>query len=291
MDTIKVRLFLLVEKYKNFSAIANEFSYTPSAISHMADALENELDVKLFNRTNKGVSLTNEGKRLYNSFLLLSKAEEKLFDEAAAITDKKSHLLRIGTYSSISLHFLPGVLQSFKKEYPTVKTVISVDDYMHDWIEKGIVDVILADQLIKNDNWLPLLEDEYVAVVPECKFKTQNEINVSELYSHTFIKPDEENLKNYIDYSKFGDIIEVNSIENHSLIYMVKENLGVTILPELSIKSMPQGVKALKLTPKISRTIGIIYDKKQSSWACEKFIRHIKNQITSSKTTDLLYQP
>ena len=75
MDTLKVKLFLLVEKYKSFSAVANDFSYTPSAISHMADSLERELGVKLFYRTNKGVNLTDDGRKLYDGFLALSKAE------------------------------------------------------------------------------------------------------------------------------------------------------------------------------------------------------------------------
>lgn len=279
MDTLKIKLFLLVEKHKNFSEIAKEFSYTPSAISHMADALEDELGVKLFIRTNKGVDLTDDGIKLYDKFLSMENAEKELLKEASSLIMHNRYLLRIGAYSSIALHFLPSILQSFKKEYPLVKTTIKVDDYMQDWIKNGVVDVILADELIGSSMWQPLLDDEYVAVVLESEFPEQEEINVEDLYAHTFIKPDEENLKNYIDYTRFNDIIEVKSIENNSVIYMVKEKLGITVLPELSIKALPDGVKALKLTPKITRTIGIIYDKKQPLWACERFVRHIKKEI------------
>lgn len=278
MDTIKVKLFLLVEKYKNFSAVANEFSYTPSAISHMADSLEAELGVKLFNRTNKGVELTSDGRALYDKFFSLANAEEELLRETAALNTKNRHTLRIGAYSSIALHFLPGILQSFKKAYPYVKTVISVDDYMQDWIEKGVADVVLADQLMGGDMWHPLMEDEYVAVVPKGEFGRRKEIDVNELYGHVFIKPVEENLVNYLDYTRFNDVIEVKSIENNSSIFMVKEKLGITILPCMSINSLPDGVKALKLTPEIKRTIGIVYDRKHASWACERFVCHVKKK-------------
>ena len=276
MDTLKVKLFLLVAKHKSFSAVAEEFSYTPSAISHMADALETELGVKLFNRTNKGVCLTEDGQKLHDKFLSMANAEQELIKEAAALDSQNRHYLRIGTYSSIALYYLPSILQSFKREFPSVKTTITVDDYMHDWLKKGVVDVILADHLMGDDLWQPLLEDEYVAVVPESEFASQEEINVQDLYKHTFIKSTEELLENYLDYSRFSDIIEVKSIEDNSLIFMVKEKLGITILPKLSINILPAGVKALKLTPGVKRTIGVIYDPKRASWACERFVRHIK---------------
>ena len=286
MDSQKIKLFLLVEKYKSFSAVANEFLYTPSAISHMADSLETELGVKLFNRTKKGVSLTDDGRRLYDKFSALAAMESDLMKEAASLALQNRHTLRIGTYSSIALYFLPGILQSFKQEFPSVKATITVDDYMRDWIKKGAVDVILADQLIADDLWQPLLEDEYVAVVPESEFPQQTQIDVKDLYGYTLIKSTEVLLENYLDFSQFADIIEVKSIEDNSLIFMVRQKLGITILPALSINALPAGVKALKLTPSIQRTIGIIYDPKRASWACEQFVRHIKKVIETARDAE-----
>ena len=64
MDTTRIKAILLAAKYKNLSRAAEEFSYTPSALSHMADALEAELGVKLLLRTRAGVSLTEAGEQL-----------------------------------------------------------------------------------------------------------------------------------------------------------------------------------------------------------------------------------
>lgn len=276
MDTLKVKLFLMVAEQQSFSAVANAFSYTPSAISHMADALEAEVGVKLFDRTNKGVCLTENGHKLYDRFLALANAEEELCKDVAVLSSKNKQVLRIGTYSSIALHFLPAILQSFKQEYPLVKATITVDDYMQDWLKKGTVDVILADQQMGDDRWEPLLEDAYVAVVPESMFPGREEIDVQELYGYTFIKSTEMLLEQYLDYARFDDIIEVKSVEDNSLIFMVKEKLGITILPRLSIHILPEGVKALMLKPEIKRTIGVIYDSKRASWACQCFVKHIR---------------
>lgn len=279
MDTLKIKTFLLVEKYKSFSKTAEKFSYTPSAISHIADSLENELGIKLFSRTQKGVELTEAGRHLYSKFSAIIDAENDLLKAVDLMLEKEDFSLRIGTYSSIALHFLPGVLQSFKEVYPSVKTTILVDDYMQHWIEKDIADIILSDQLVGAHNWQPLMADEYVAVVPADAFLGKREISTEELYKHPFIRPDEANLDNYLDYSKFNEIIPVKSIENNSIIYMVREHLGITVLPKLSVKSLPSGVKSLKLNPKITRTIGIAYDTKHPTLACERFVRHIKKYI------------
>jgi DNA-binding transcriptional LysR family regulator len=64
MDTLKVKVFLQIAQHKSFSKVARDLSYTPSALSHMADALEKELKLQLFERTYRGVELTEAGRKL-----------------------------------------------------------------------------------------------------------------------------------------------------------------------------------------------------------------------------------
>lgn len=279
MDTLKIKTFLLVEKYKSFSKTADAFSYTPSAVSHIADSLEEELGLKLFQRTRRGVELTEAGKQLYNRFSAVIDAEDSLFEAAAALVEKQDFSLKIGTYSSIALHILPELLQSFKQAYPAVRTTILVDDYMQNWLENGTADIILADETMKLKQWQPFMEDEYVAVVPESIFPERDEVTAEELYAYPFIFPNEDNLDSYLDYSRFREVIPVKSIENHSAVYMVRGRLGVTILPKLTMKTFPAGVRTLRLKPKLSRIIGFAHDPKQPSWACERFVRHIKKYM------------
>ena len=279
MDTNKIKMFLLTKKYKNFSKIAEEFSYTPSAISHIADSLEEELGVKLFIRSRKGVELTEAGIILHDRFKAVVDAENELYKSVEEVKKGQSMTLRIGTYSSVALHILPALLQSFKKEYPKVKTTIVVDDYMTDWIENDKADIIIAENVSGANEWYPFMEDDFVAVVPEDMFNGKDKVFQEDLYNYAFIRPDEANLDEYFDFEKFREVISVKSIENSSAVYMVKENIGVTVLPKLVTKSLPDGVKTLKLIPEISRKIGIIYDKKHINRASEYFINHIKKNV------------
>lgn len=279
MDTRKIKAFLLVAKHKNFSKAAQELSYTPSALSHIADSLEQELGVKLFVRSRTGVELTKEGEKLYENFSAVLDAENALYKAAASLSSEQEHTLKIGAFSSIALHVLPALLYSFKQEFPAVKTQILVDDHMQNWLENGVADIILADNTLPLTNYKPLVEDEYVAVVHKSEFLNRKVICPEELYQYAFINMNEESLDKFLDYSRFREVIPVSSIENDSVVYMVKEKIGVAILPKLSVRNCPPDIKILKIKPKMIRTIGIAYNRKNCTWVCEQFVSHVGEMI------------
>lgn len=281
MDTLKIKAFLLAEKYKSFSRAAEEFSYTPSAFSHIADSLEQELGIKLFNRTRRGVELTQAGKELYDKFVAVVNAERELVEAASVLSDGKKNELRIGSYSSIALHILPGILQDFKELYPSVKTSILVDDVMQGWLDNNTADVILSEKPFeRNVKWYPIMEDEYVVAAHKSIFPNREKICKEELYGHTFIRTGEEALNSYLDYSSFKETITLKSIENDSVISMIKENIGLSVLPALTMKNCPEEVKVLKLEPKLSRTVGIAFKTGKLPWSAEQFIRHVKKNFS-----------
>lgn len=275
MDTLKLRAFMLVVKYKSFSRAAQDLSYTPSALSHMADALEQELGVKLFIRSKKGIRITEEGMLLEKKIAAIISAEDDLFQTADKLSRNNAQLLRIGTYSSIALHVLPKLLHGFKQSYPMVKTQILVDDDMHSWLENGTADILLSDTNFGAEIFLPLIEDAFVAVVPETEFPGKAAVSLEELYPYPLVRPREECLDDFLSDACFREIIPVTSIENDSALYMVREGLGVAILPRLSTRNCPPGVRILELQDGLSRTIGLSYNKKGSSQACGWFVRYI----------------
>lgn len=279
MDILKLRAFLLIEKHKSFSGAAQDLSYTPSALSHIADSLEQELGAKLFVRTQKGVSLTEGGKRLLPKISAVVKAEEDLLESASRLSGEKEQILKIGTYASIALHLLPKLLRGFKQAYPMVKTQILVADNMQNWLEDGTADIILADTAFATEQFLSLTEDAFVAVVPESEFPGRDTIALEELHPYALIRPREEYLDNFLDYDSFREIIPVDSVENDSAVYLVKEKLGVVVLPSLCLRNCPPDVRVLKLEQNLSRTIGLSYNKRGCSQVCRWFVRYIMKEM------------
>ena len=102
MDTKKIKAILSAIEYKSFSKAADALSYTPSALSHIADNLEQELGVKIIIRSPLGISLSKEGEELYDYMLAIVEAEKKLMSASLALSKATENHLRIGTFSSIS---------------------------------------------------------------------------------------------------------------------------------------------------------------------------------------------
>ena len=85
----------------------------------------------IIRRTRAGVRLTNEGERLMPAVRNLLSSAEQLSQTAASIRGLDSGTVRIGTFTSVAVHWLPGVLKAFQHDYPRVDCVLKNGDY-HD---------------------------------------------------------------------------------------------------------------------------------------------------------------
>ena len=282
MDTVKIRAILSAVRLGSLSKAAEKFSYTPSAMSHIADALEAELGVKLLSRTPGGVSLTAEGEKLLDSLSAVVEAEDKLKREACLLSSSVDKELVIGSYSSISQHLLPELLHGFKEQNPDIKVTVIVGNSLQGWLNSGRADVIFSDTdpIGEADAWVPMLSDPYVAVVPSNTAGERRSVRREELYSSASISTSETMLKEYFDESRFPGVTRFVSVDDASVISMVKEGLGVAVLPSLATGKLKRGVRALRLEPQISRTVGFAYLKDGTKkHATASFVNYLKKYV------------
>ena len=119
LDLYKV--FTKVGKSKSFSKAAKDLYMTQPAVSQAIMQLERELDIRLFTRTPKGVTLTNEGNLLFeyaNSAInLIDVGEEKILEFKNLTTGE----LKIGVGDTISKYFLLPYLEAFHNQFPNIK--------------------------------------------------------------------------------------------------------------------------------------------------------------------------
>ena len=121
MDIAALKAFIAVAENSSFSLAAEQLFLTQPAISKRVSALENELEVRLFDRIGRGVSLTEAGQAL------LPRARGILLDledSVRALSNLSGEVhgtLRFGTSHHIGLHRLPPVLKKFVHVYPEVR--------------------------------------------------------------------------------------------------------------------------------------------------------------------------
>ncbi|MBM3617625.1 MAG: LysR family transcriptional regulator [Alphaproteobacteria bacterium] len=137
-----IPVFLEVAKQQSFAKAAKHLGMAGPAASKQVMALEEELGVKLLNRTTRLVTLTEEGLAFYERARV---AMDELKDAAAQIQESKTSpkgILRINAPLSFGqMHLLP-VLSGFAKKYPDVRLEVSLDDRMIDVVEAGY-DVVI----------------------------------------------------------------------------------------------------------------------------------------------------
>lgn len=260
MDTDKIEILVRAIELGSLSKAADEFSYTPSAVSHIADSVENEIGIRFIKRTYAGIETEPGCEVIVDTLKKIVRLKRKAIQLASDIQQKKKGIT-IGTYASLSKHIVARIIKGFNKMFPDVKINIIVMDEIKKAFEDNEADILLAEKIDdENIGWQEIMVDEYVAVFSEDTKVSGESIRYSELYGYTYIKTRENKIAHYIDESKFDNVINVDSHDDSSAIYMVKEGLGVAVLPMLSVCE-ERNVKSVKLDPGFTRTIGVIYRK------------------------------
>ncbi|MDT3378001.1 LysR family transcriptional regulator [Labrys neptuniae] len=136
-DLFALTVFLSVAAHRSFRAAAIELDVTPSAVSHSVKSLEQRLDVRLFNRTTRSVSLTDAGERLAAK---LRPAVSSIAEALQVVDDFReapSGTVRINSSEgAIRLVLLP-VLARFARDYPQVHLDIVSDGRLSDVVADG----------------------------------------------------------------------------------------------------------------------------------------------------------
>lgn len=129
MTLNKYEIFLKVAEIGNITKAAEILHYTQAGVSHAIVALEKETGFSLFIRSNSGVALTENGKQLLPSIQSLVNEQRKVMQTIHKINHVVSGTLRIGTFTSVSVNWLPYIIKQFSERYPNVRFELLAGDY------------------------------------------------------------------------------------------------------------------------------------------------------------------
>ena len=191
MNLAKYQALLSVVESGSLTAAAAQLGLTQSAVSHSINSLEEELGFAVIKRSRAGVKLTNEGERLLPAVRGLLNSAEQLSQVTAAIRGLDSGLVRIGTFTSVAVHWLPGVLKEFQRDYPRVEFKLLNGDYndVEQWVRDGSVDIGFVNLPSPLDcECIPLMEDRLMAILPkDSRFASYPKFPLVECETEPFI--------------------------------------------------------------------------------------------------------
>ena len=262
----RYKIFLRIAENGNFTKTAEEFGYTQSAISQMVRSLEGELGVTLFTRTKHGIFLTSDGKAMVPHLRRLCEDYDRLLAESSAINRLEGATIRIGAFASVSANFLPSVIKAFKVIYPNVQFKLLQADYetIQSWILEGTVDFgFLTTDVAGNLKRIFLMEDEMVMVLPKGHPAASKKLLLLEDFAgEPFIFLDQGKKSEPLEYFTRAGVepnLQYRVYDDYTIMNMVEEGLGVSILPKLVLYRHHQNIEIRSLTPPIYREMCVAY--------------------------------
>ena len=177
-------IFETVVAQSSFVKAADVLNLTPSAVSHAIAKLESDVGFQLFIRSKKGVKLTGEGETILPYIKALQRSNENLNQVISQVLSLESGIVRIGTFNSVTVNWLPHIIKSFRTEHKNIEITVYQGGYNEvlDWVNNNSVDLaFIANTVLPSDMpFIPLHKDRIMCVVPK-DFKPQNSNYITEI--------------------------------------------------------------------------------------------------------------
>ena len=284
MDTKKVQALLAAIDLGSLTAAASELGYTQSGLTHMMNSLENELGLNLLLRSKSGVRLSPAGQELLPELRSLADAAGALDLAAEQLRQRNCSTLRLGAYSSIARHWVPQIMAEYRKVCPDTQVSLIMDGLveLYSAVRDDQLDCIMTsydESLAQGFGWIPLWEDELVAVLPE-SFPLEGDVMPVERFDESQFLMPSQGADTYIlpifsaSPRKVEPHIITTNLDDESIVSMVEHGLGVSLLSRLVVKGMNYQVKIVPISPKHFRSLGIIVSEKRMH---DKNIRRLIN--------------
>lgn len=287
MPVNKYEAFLKAVERGSLTRAAVELGVTQSAVSHMIGALEEELGFSLLKRGRSGARATAEGERVLPAIRGMLNSREQLEQTAAAIRGLDCGTVRIGTFTSVAVHWLPGMIKRFQADYPNVELKLMNGDY-HDveqWLADGSCDLgFIALPTKQRGKVTALLEDRLLAVVPkEHRLASLPRFPIKEVEHEPFIsllETSDHDARRALDAAGVTPNIRYTTKDDYAIIAMVEQGLGVSIMPELLLSGRNDNVRIMELTPPASRVIGLcLPDADRAGPATTRFAQCVSDWV------------
>ena len=130
--------FAETARHGSFAAASRELGSAPSTLAKAVARLEASLQVKLFHRTTRQVSLTPDGERLYARCERLLAEFEALQAEASGTRDEPAGLLRVDLPIVLGREFILPVLARMSQRFPRLQLDVRLQDAYADLVKEGI---------------------------------------------------------------------------------------------------------------------------------------------------------
>lgn len=265
MNLKRYMAYIKVVESGSLTKAAEILNYTQPSISQMISSLEEEYGFPLLIRQKNGVKPTENGMKVLTAMREMEKGYEKLSQIVHEINGLETGKIRIGAYISIATTWMPKIVSEFKKIYPYIEIQLYEGNALEleRWLEEGKIDFGIGTSRNSKWNFTFLLEDPFVVIMnSQHELARLNEINLTSMESVECIMPYSDSLFEVHDLIKKEGIkprVAYQIRGDETIIAMVRNNLGISLLPRLLVDNANLNSITIKpLSKNVSRRVGIL---------------------------------
>ena len=273
MTLQQLEYIIAVEQHGYFVNAADACGVTQSTLSLMIKKLEEELDVKIFNRDTHPVTVTEMGRRVIDEAKMAVYHTKQLLELTRTAKEQASGDLSIAMTTTVAPVLMPGLFHYMRTKNPAIRLRVEemITATIITKLKKAEVDMGIVTYPVNDPDLLevPLYHERFFAYVsPQDAMYQVESIERSQLrqskvwtmkdgvrlFDRSQVRSEEE-----IRYDKLFEGGRVGI-----LIQIVNENGGITIVPESHLHLLPETAKdRIKpiVNPVPQRTIGMVFRK------------------------------
>jgi LysR family hydrogen peroxide-inducible transcriptional activator len=240
MTLSELRFVVAVAKERNFRRASEKCYVSQPALSLAIKKLEDDLGVRIFERSRTDISATPIGEKIIEQAIKALEEVNQIREIAKQGNNQLSGVFRLGLIYSVGPYLLPEIIPILRKS--AIDMPLDIEENLTAQLEaqlkNGIIDaaVIAMPFDVPGINTMPLYDEQYVVMVPVSHaWADRSSISAEELadenvlllnsghcYSHQVLQA-------CPDLSRKGQVLQGNSLE--TIRNMVASNLGITVLP------------------------------------------------------------
>lgn len=278
MNLSQLEVLVAIVDAGSLTEAAEAVGLTQSAVSHSLNRLEAELGVTLLERGRQGVSVSWIGQEVVHHARIILSQTEIIRQKTARARGVSVGKLRFGCVPNVSPRLLTGIIRDFQHRYPEIEIVLfeGKPSELMDWLQEGIVDaatVLLPDVYTLS---VPLARDEIKVILAEAHpLASADHLTLEQLADESLIAPrDQYQLITSLPQLRHVSLPHLHSAVSayHTIFGMVRENMGMSLLPGDLITPQVDGIVAVPLVPPL--VVNVYLAASVRSPVTEAFLNH-----------------
>jgi DNA-binding transcriptional LysR family regulator len=267
----------------SFTAAATALEMSQSSLSHAIAEFEKELGVSLLARDRQGARLTEVGARVSAHARQALAAVDSIRAEAESARGILTGRIRIGSIPSAAVSFLPKVVARFSRRHAGVEIVLLEEpsqgmQQLTEWLRDGTIDIALVESPLAGLRTVPILADQFCAIAAAgSPLAQRGKVSVRDLAGEPFIMSryvSERVVRAAYARHRVSLTVRFDVQDLATLVSLVREGLGISVVPSVAFPETPPGVALLPLLPRVRRELGFALNSwEHSSPAVSAFVR------------------